>query len=139
MQAGTTNPEVKLWQVDMSDPQNLKAEEIKPPLLFRSRYEELTRLFPNVWKADLFSIRSILSDYYFTAVSWAKSESVAVIWMNRAQNLSLVTECNPPAFICKEVSPSLLTKINIYTHTPHINRRLLVVVVAKKAKKPCKH
>ena len=44
------------------------------------------------------------SDYYFTAISWVKSESVAVIWMNRPQNLSLVTQCNPPAFICKEVS-----------------------------------
>ena len=43
-------------------------------------------------------------DYYFTAVSWVRSDAIAVIWMNRAQNISLVTECNQPTWICKKVS-----------------------------------
>ena len=43
-------------------------------------------------------------DYYFTAVSWVRSDAVAVIWMNRAQNISLVTECSPPTWICRIVS-----------------------------------
>ena len=46
---------------------------------------------------------SFFSDHYFTSVSWSKSGSVAVIWMNRAQNLSIVTDCAPPNFICREV------------------------------------
>ena len=44
------------------------------------------------------------SEYYFTAVSWVRSDAVAVIWMNRAQNISLVTECNQPTWICRVVS-----------------------------------
>ena len=47
---------------------------------------------------------SIFRDYYFTAVSWVRSDAVAVIWMNRAQNISLVTECNQPTWICRVVS-----------------------------------
>lgn len=33
--AGTANPEVKLWMVDLSDPGDLKSSELKPPNLFR--------------------------------------------------------------------------------------------------------
>ena len=46
-------------------------------------------------------------EYYFTAVSWVRSDAVAVIWMNRAQNISLVTECNQPTWICRVVSKKL--------------------------------
>jgi hypothetical protein len=53
----------------------------------------------------------IFREYYFTAVSWVESNTVSVIWMNRAQNISLVTHCAPPSWICKEVSTDIY-KIN---------------------------
>ena len=62
----------------------------------------------HVMKHDMDSNKLIFSyfcrDYYFTAVSWVRSDAIAVIWMNRAQNISLVTECNQPTWICKKVS-----------------------------------
>lgn len=55
------------------------------------------------------------SDHYFTSVSWSKSDGIAVIWMNRAQNLSIVTYCAPPSFLCKEVSKNATRNVeNIY-------------------------
>ena len=52
-------------------------------------------------------------DYYFTAVSWVRSDAVAVIWMNRAQNISLVTECSPPTWICRIVSKTRLSSQSV--------------------------
>jgi len=76
--AGTTNPKVTLWYVDLTDLNNLQYQELRTPNLFKE------------------------IDYYFTAVSWVRSDAIAVIWMNRAQNISLVTECNQPTWICKK-------------------------------------
>ena len=41
-------------------------------------------------------------DHYFTSVSWFKG-GVAVNWMNRGQNASIVSECRAPAWKCLEV------------------------------------
>jgi hypothetical protein len=49
------------------------------------------------------SFSTFHSEYYFTAISWLQSESVSVIWMNRAQNVSIVSHCATPTWICKEV------------------------------------
>nr|CAD7408676.1 unnamed protein product [Timema cristinae] len=42
------------------------------------------------------------SDFYFTAVTWVSLTEVCVIWMNRPQNLSLVTVCKSPMWYCQE-------------------------------------
>jgi len=44
------------------------------------------------------------SEYYFTAVTWVSVTEVSVVWMNRQQNLSLVTVCKIPMWYCQEVN-----------------------------------
>lgn len=44
------------------------------------------------------------SEYYFTAVTWVSVTEVSVVWMNRQQNLSLVTVCKSPMWYCQEVN-----------------------------------
>jgi len=43
-------------------------------------------------------------EYYFTAVTWVSVTEVSVVWMNRQQNLSLVTVCKSPMWYCQEVN-----------------------------------
>nr|XP_040581987.1 inactive dipeptidyl peptidase 10-like [Lepeophtheirus salmonis] len=79
--AGTPNPSVSLWVVDLSDLNNLQYEELKPPL-------------------KTFHYR----DYYFTAVNWiGEDEAIAINWMNRAQNYSISSECRGPTWLCKDI------------------------------------
>ncbi|XP_074657639.1 inactive dipeptidyl peptidase 10-like isoform X2 [Tubulanus polymorphus] len=40
-------------------------------------------------------------EYYFTSVSWASETEVIVIWMNRAQNLAIVSFCSPITGACE--------------------------------------
>ena len=43
-------------------------------------------------------------DHYFTSVSWFAAGGVAVNWMNRGQNASIVSECRAQAaWRCQEV------------------------------------
>ena len=44
------------------------------------------------------------SDFYFSSVVWVTSRSVAVTFLNRAQNISVVSKCSEPKFDCQEVS-----------------------------------
>ncbi|GAB6033663.1 hypothetical protein CHUAL_013723 [Chamberlinius hualienensis] len=41
-------------------------------------------------------------EHYFTAAEWASNTELTVIWMNRRQNLSIISVCTPPLWICKE-------------------------------------
>ena len=63
------------------------------------------KAYPNVITQDKFLISHFLfRDHYFTGVSWSpKSDRVAVNWMNRGQNISIVSECKDPIWICTEV------------------------------------
>lgn len=42
-------------------------------------------------------------DHYFTAVSWVSLTEISVVWLNRPQNLSIVTICSSPKWDCREV------------------------------------
>jgi len=54
------------------------------------------------------------SEYYFTAVTWVSVTEVSVVWMNRLQNLSLVTVCKSPMWFCQEVNKlSLLLTLQL--------------------------
>ncbi|KDR11620.1 Inactive dipeptidyl peptidase 10, partial [Zootermopsis nevadensis] len=85
--AGTRNPETTLWVVDLKHPTRLNPVDLKPPLVPQ----------PNS------------QDHYFTAVTWLAHHQVAVIWMNRVQNMSIISLCRGPTWNCDTVSPVLLT------------------------------
>ncbi|KAL1115092.1 hypothetical protein AAG570_007123 [Ranatra chinensis] len=79
--AGTTNPHVTLYVADLADPKNIRTRDLKPPMALD---------------------QNVFSGYYFTAVSWVSSTEVAVVWMNRAQNVTMVTLCKSPVWFCQE-------------------------------------
>uniref|UniRef100_A0A182X647 Venom dipeptidyl peptidase 4 n=3 Tax=gambiae species complex TaxID=44542 RepID=A0A182X647_ANOQN len=41
-------------------------------------------------------------EHYFTSASWVSPSEVSVVWMNRPQNLSVVTLCKSPMWYCQE-------------------------------------
>lgn len=43
-------------------------------------------------------------EHYFASAAWVSQTEVSVVWMNRAQNLSVVTLCKSPMWYCQEVS-----------------------------------
>ena len=42
-------------------------------------------------------------EYYITMVKWATSTKVAVNWLNRAQNVSILTLCDATTGVCTKV------------------------------------
>jgi len=81
--SGTTNPTVTLWYADVGPPgsQNPITQQRLPPPPSMSDVE-----------------------HHFTSISWRDDTSVAVIWMNRVQNLSAVAICPLADNVkCKEV------------------------------------
>jgi len=70
--SGTTNPTVTLWYADVGPPgsQNpITQQRLAPP--------------PSMSNVE----------HHFTSISWRDDSTVAVIWMNRMQNLSTVAMC----------------------------------------------
>ncbi|XP_035703535.1 inactive dipeptidyl peptidase 10 isoform X2 [Folsomia candida] len=76
--AGTTNPSVTLSAVNLRS-NILNSIPLKPP--------------------DQVDIR----DHYFSAVKWITKELVVVVWMNRRQNVSIISTCQSPRFQCQEI------------------------------------
>ncbi len=78
--AGTENPSVRLRLVtDPTRPTKYGSRALSPP-------------------------ESILADdYYLSSVKWINADDVAVVWLNRAQNMSVVARCAKPQYKCKEV------------------------------------
>nr|CAD7195978.1 unnamed protein product [Timema douglasi] len=87
-QPGTTNPEVKLWVVDVSNVTDPLRWEVKPPEVLDGQ------------------------DYYLTSSNWVDEGNinVAAVWMNRAQNISIVSTCHAPNWTCSEVHKDKATE-----------------------------
>ncbi|KAK4292837.1 hypothetical protein Pmani_034416, partial [Petrolisthes manimaculis] len=82
----TPNPTVTLWVTELgrppSSPNATSPEpprDLKPP----ARVKE--------------------QDHYVTGVGWVDEETVAVVWRNRAQNVSVITACSAPMWFCEEL------------------------------------
>ena len=45
-------------------------------------------------------------DHYFTTVAWATDDEVMIAWLNRHQNVSLLSFCNITGGICQTVNVS---------------------------------
>ncbi|KAF5307855.1 hypothetical protein FQR65_LT06587 [Abscondita terminalis] len=77
---GTPNPTVQLWVLDISNVTDLKRWQVMPP--------------PSISKQD----------YYLTSAGWIGEGNthVSAVWMNRAQNLSIISACSEPDWICVE-------------------------------------
>lgn len=79
-QVETTNPEVTVWIVNLSKPKYLFPQQIKPT-------------------------GSVESGSYVTSASFFGDNNVAVVWMNRKQNTSVIVTCKSQnGFNCTDVS-----------------------------------
>ncbi|XP_044752432.1 dipeptidyl peptidase 4 isoform X2 [Coccinella septempunctata] len=78
---GSNNPKVELYVLDISNITDLQRYEVIPPKAL------------------------VGQDYYLTSAGWIcqKNTHLAVVWMNRAQNLSIVSTCLAPNWTCIEI------------------------------------
>ncbi|XP_006636323.2 inactive dipeptidyl peptidase 10 isoform X1 [Lepisosteus oculatus] len=74
--AGQTNPTVKLYVVNLYGPTH--TQELKPPDSFKAR------------------------EYYVVMMKWISSTKTAVRWLNRLQNISILTVCDTTVGACLE-------------------------------------
>ncbi|XP_009570475.1 PREDICTED: inactive dipeptidyl peptidase 10-like, partial [Fulmarus glacialis] len=72
--AGQTNPTIKLFVVDLYGPAHTL--ELMPPDSFKSR------------------------EYYITMVKWVSNTKAVVRWLNRPQNISILTVCETTTGAC---------------------------------------
>ncbi|GAB6020597.1 hypothetical protein CHUAL_003276 [Chamberlinius hualienensis] len=83
-----------------------KAGRINPTVILRVVHLNSSfggsrrKVAPSIDIKPPLSIRD--QEHYFTAVEWATDTELTVIWMNRRQNLSIITVCAPPLWICNE-------------------------------------
>ncbi|XP_059485201.1 inactive dipeptidyl peptidase 10-like isoform X3 [Neocloeon triangulifer] len=81
--AGTANPEVSLYVADLSAVGSASRQA-----------NQVVNIKPTATVAD--------QEHYFTAVAWAGARQVAVVWMNRRQNMSVVSICSAPSWQCED-------------------------------------
>nr|XP_053652971.1 dipeptidyl aminopeptidase-like protein 6 isoform X2 [Cherax quadricarinatus] len=75
----TANPTATLWVVELDHSSPPSPQDLKPPTRVKDQ------------------------DHYFTGVAWVEADTVAVVWRNRAQNVSVVTACTAPMWFCDEL------------------------------------
>ncbi|XP_059616600.1 inactive dipeptidyl peptidase 10 isoform X2 [Phlebotomus argentipes] len=75
---GTTNPTVTLNIADLANPKNIRIRALTPPTVLANE------------------------DRYFTSAAWISQTEVSVVWLNRPQNLSVVSLCKSPMWECQE-------------------------------------
>lgn len=58
-------------------------------------------------------------EYYITMVKWATNTKLAVNWLNRAQNNSILTLCEATTGVCIKVTQSVRISASIYVASKH--------------------
>ncbi|XP_034241938.1 venom dipeptidyl peptidase 4 [Thrips palmi] len=76
---GTPNPIVTLRVANLTVPSDIRTRDLEPPLAF-----------------------GFNRDYYLSAATWLSSTEVSVVWMNRPQNLTIISICKSPTWACVE-------------------------------------
>ncbi|XP_033237033.1 uncharacterized protein Dpp10 isoform X3 [Drosophila pseudoobscura] len=75
---GTQNPTITLRVADLKDPKKVHITNLRPPQIIANE------------------------DHYFSSASWVSGTEIAVVWLNRPQNISVVSVCKSPSFECIE-------------------------------------
>ncbi|XP_014233663.1 dipeptidyl aminopeptidase-like protein 6 [Trichogramma pretiosum] len=75
----TPNPTVSLFVADLADPNNINVKSVKPPPIIEA------------------------TDHYLTGATWISPNEICITWMNRLQNLSVISICKNPLWKCQEV------------------------------------
>uniref|UniRef100_A0A336M1A4 Venom dipeptidyl peptidase 4 n=2 Tax=Culicoides sonorensis TaxID=179676 RepID=A0A336M1A4_CULSO len=75
---GTPNPTVKLRVADLAEPKSIRTRDLTPPPFLMN------------------------DEHYFTSAAWISQTEVCIVWLNRPQNISIVTLCKSPMWYCQE-------------------------------------
>ncbi|KOX73169.1 Dipeptidyl peptidase 4 [Melipona quadrifasciata] len=115
---GSPNPEVDLWIMELSNLTNFfngNGSTTNSTMLFRTRLKP-----PPALDGQKFEGRNWVTqtkrklgegeicfdrrEYYLISAGWVGDDSsqVAVVWMTRSQNLSVVSACRAPTWECEE-------------------------------------
>lgn len=101
------NPTVRLYVVTLDG--SSQTTELRPPDSFEKRLD--SNVCHIVYFSDcgtfLKSYSSFHSEHYITMVKWVGPESLSVRWVNRAQNMSILSLCNVVTGICTTVRATL--------------------------------
>ena len=60
------------------------------------------------------------SEYYVTMVKWATTTKLAINWLNRAQNISILTLCEATTGVCTKVRPSPVCTLHVHVTFVHV-------------------
>ncbi|KAJ6649253.1 Inactive dipeptidyl peptidase 10 [Pseudolycoriella hygida] len=76
---GTVNPESRLWVVDLTNTSDIQRYLVTPPIALDGQ------------------------EFYVTSVSWVQgNHQISVVYMTRAQNMSVISSCFSPNWTCVE-------------------------------------
>ncbi|XP_049787849.1 inactive dipeptidyl peptidase 10 isoform X1 [Schistocerca cancellata] len=89
---GTTNPDVRLWILDLSNYSEPIRWEIRPPSVLE---ETVQRTAEGACCSR---------EFYLTSAGWVGDDNheVSAVWLNRAQNISIISTCHAPNWTCVE-------------------------------------
>ncbi|KAI4504853.1 hypothetical protein M0802_000403 [Mischocyttarus mexicanus] len=87
---GSSNPEVDLWLVEVNNTSNSTNGTTSPPACTKTKLQP-----PPILDGQ---------EYYLISAGWVgvDASQIAVVWMTRSQNLSLVSACRAPLWKCEE-------------------------------------
>ncbi|XP_066974169.1 dipeptidyl peptidase 4 isoform X3 [Macrobrachium rosenbergii] len=100
---GQKNPQATLWVIDLTDLRSVRPRDLKPPNVVKDQSvsQRFQPYFTTLKAYEGHPLLQASPDHYFTAVTWIDITTVSVIWMNRAQNISVITSCSKPMYFCE--------------------------------------
>lgn len=99
------NPTVRLYVVTLDG--TSQTTELTPPDSFEKRLDSNVCHIVLIAAFCLMSDSCFHSDYYITMVKWVGPESLSARWVNRAQNMSILSLCSVVTGICTSVRTTL--------------------------------
>ncbi|KAK9510675.1 hypothetical protein O3M35_005411 [Rhynocoris fuscipes] len=95
---GTPNPSVTLWLANLTSPTR-PHRQLKPPKVFQEMASH-PEILLNIQSTVFYNTK----EYYLTSAGWVNNENkhIVAVWMNRAQNLSVISICEAPEWLCIE-------------------------------------
>lgn len=100
------NPSVRLYVVTLDG--SALTTELKPPDSFEKRYDfthflDINTKILMIWACFRHHLLVFPSEFYITMVKWVTKERLSVRWVNRAQNMSILSLCDVTQDICTKV------------------------------------
>ncbi|KAI4570869.1 hypothetical protein MJT46_006386 [Ovis ammon polii x Ovis aries] len=114
--AGCENPSISLHVIGLNGPtHDLEMTPPDDPRMRNACIKQVQQALRSLGSLQCLSNR----EYYITMVKWATSTKVAVNWLSRAQNVSILTLCDATTGVCTKEAGGL-TRDSQGKKRPHI-------------------